>query len=363
MTVNERIYDIAVRHAINLLRQREGLVDTVEESVRVADRAFVKKIRIALSRLSKADLDRIATTGAYTTKAAKALEKLIREHGRNSLEAAEAALNPEVRDLMEMETGFWQQRINGVLPAALALGIAVPATSKLFKEYRQRLVGDLGGNPRSRLAGWASRRVDAITRTLRNAAPSGNPATILARIGGRSGILGLGYKGLGGEVRSIHNHATEVSKQVLADENDLIQDLVWVSVLDSRTSDICFSRNGMLINKELNGQVPPAHINCRSTTILGVKSWRQLQEKGLSNSARNALDGRLVGADSESSTTWFARQSKATQREILGPTRYKLYKEGGLKFPNDFINRKEDRINLDELRRREADAFDKADIE
>ena len=351
MTVNERIYDSAVKHAIYLLRLREGLVDRVEQRVREQDQKFIGQIATALAALSATDIRRIATTGQFTTRAAKRVLELIRAHGRASVVAAEDVLNPEIRETMEMEAKFWQTRVNRFLPNEAGLSLAIPTAAALFRLYRTRIAGDLGGTPRQRLSEWAARRVQALNRTLRGAQPNANPATIIADV---RRVMRLGYRGLGGEVRSLHNHAISQTAQGLVNENDLIQDLVWVSILDSRTSDICFSRHGKLVNKELGGQVPPAHINCRSETILGVKSWRQLELKGLPADARNELDGRLVGAqDAQSAETWFNRQSAATQREILGPARFKAFKEDGLNFPNDFINRNEDRWTLAELERRE----------
>lgn len=46
----------------------------------------------------------------------------------------------------------------------------------------------------------------------------------------------------------------------------LFETYEWVSVLDSRTTDICLSRNGK-IYPYATGPRPPAHYNCRSTII------------------------------------------------------------------------------------------------
>ena len=57
--------------------------------------------------------------------------------------------------------------------------------------------------------------------------------------------------------------------------------------------------------------VPPMHPNCRSSLI------------GLYENEE--LDGYR---EQDSYPTWFSKQSEAFQQEWLGPSRYKLYKDG-----------------------------------
>ena len=68
-------------------------------------------------------------------------------------------------------------------------------------------------------------------------------------------------------VRTAVQHTAAVAKsKVYADNDDLIDKYAWVSTLDSRTSPTCQARDGRVyvLGK---GPLPPAHYNCRSTTI------------------------------------------------------------------------------------------------
>ena len=268
---------------------------------------------------------------------------------------------------MSFEAEFWARRIEQTVPNEAGLNVVVPSAAALFAAYQARNItlGQIDRQvstlPHERWTQWARRRAEGLIGGFRGALQSSTNARTVSRAIGS--FLRLSDRGLAGEIRTQHNATTESAKLSLDEENDLIRDLVWVSVLDTRTSDICFSRNGLLINRELNGQTPPAHINCRSVTVLGLRSWRQLGLTGLPEEARNELDGRLVGVeDAESSETWFNRQTRTTQLDILGPNRLALFEEGGLRFPNDLINQDEDRWTLEELRARDPMSFEDAGI-
>ena len=58
---------------------------------------------------------------------------------------------------------------------------------------------------------------------------------------------------------------------------------------------------------------------------------------------------------------WLSAQSAELQDDILGPTRGKLFREGGLTLDN-FVNRQGDQIPLDELMKKHKAAFEAAGL-
>lgn len=60
--------------------------------------------------------------------------------------------------------------------------------------------------------------------------------------------------------------------------------------------------------------------------------------------------------------TWLQRQSAEFQDDVLGTTRARLFRQGGLKLDR-FVNRAGDEIPLAELARRDADAFRAAGLD
>jgi SPP1 gp7 family putative phage head morphogenesis protein len=78
--------------------------------------------------------------------------------------------------------------------------------------------------------------------------------------------------------------------------------------------------------------------NCRSTVIPVTKGNRKrLQER-------------------ETYQDWLKRQSKAVQDDILGPSRGKLYREGGYSVSR-FVDESGQKYTLDDLRKKDADTF------
>jgi hypothetical protein len=79
---------------------------------------------------------------------------------------------------------------------------------------------------------------------------------------------------------------------------------------------------------ELNGQRPPAHFNCRSTTVPVLKSLKELglSEREFSTSTRASMNGQVSAKETYS--TWFAKQDDKFQKSVLGKGRYELYKSG-----------------------------------
>lgn len=87
----------------------------------------------------------------------------------------------------------------------------------------------------------------------------------------------------------------------------------YISILDSRTCLSCSSFDGQEFNIT-SAPLLPMHYNCRCI-LVPVE-----------------LEG-----DYESYSAWFEEQSEDVQKEVLGKTRYKLYKENGIKI-TEFVN-------------------------
>jgi SPP1 gp7 family putative phage head morphogenesis protein len=59
--------------------------------------------------------------------------------------------------------------------------------------------------------------------------------------------------------------AIQNAAHVIGDKTALSPKYIWISVLDSRTTDICIGLNGRVFQRG-KGPLPPAHRRCRSTT-------------------------------------------------------------------------------------------------
>jgi hypothetical protein len=204
-------------------------------------------------------------------------------------------------------------------------------------------------------------------------------------------------------VRTAVNHTANTAREAVFDANpDVIDALRWSSVLDGRTTPICQANDGKLagvggkpVPASLAGpgtlltpeaQRPPAHPSCRSlmTAVIGGETVgerpfvrdtrtgkrRQLDfRKEARRTGRDVKEIRKEWVDKNvgripAKTTynqWMSRQPRAFQEEVLGKTKARLFREGGLKL-DKFVDRKGAELNLAELAALEPDAFVKAGL-
>lgn len=168
--------------------------------------------------------------------------------------------------------------------------------------------------------------------------------------------------GLRALVQTVTNHTSSVSRQQVYDENeDIIDGYQWVSTLDGRTTETCIALDGQIFDVG-EGPMPPAHWNCRSTTIPVVK--KKYSILGLANTQRPAVGNDGPEQDISAKTdygTWLASQPASFQDEVLGKTKGELFRNGGLSV-DKFVDHNYQPYTLDQLRQRESQAFEKAGL-
>lgn len=152
---------------------------------------------------------------------------------------------------------------------------------------------------------------------------------------------------------SINQVANAASQQVYEANQDITKKYRYVATLDSRTSAICRALDGREFEYG-KGPKPPQHFNCRSTTVAVI------DYKGLGFDppprGKRAAQGGMVPAD-QSYGQWLAKQSKATQAEVLGKSKVAYFEKLSAKHgPKDAIAKlvRDDgsELTLQDLRRR-----------
>jgi SPP1 gp7 family putative phage head morphogenesis protein len=175
----------------------------------------------------------------------------------------------------------------------------------------------------------------------------------------KDGITEVSRNSLRTVVRTAVTHTSNVARGELYKQNRrLIKGVEWVSTLDGRTSAICRSRDGMVFDVD-KGPRPPAHLNCRSTTIPIIKSWSALGVKGLPAGQRASMNGQVAGDLTYSS--WLRKQPKDFQEDVLGVKKAQLFRRGKIDLDR-FVDRNGKELTLDQLRQREPDAWEAAKL-
>jgi len=181
----------------------------------------------------------------------------------------------------------------------------------------------------------------------------------------KDGVTEISKKSLQTLVKTTLSHATNIGKQALWEGNDdLIKGVRWVSTLDSRTSAVCRFRDGQVgpvtaaqdFEQPAGTQPivplmarPPAHPNCRSTTIAVTKSWAELgiDLEEMPEGTKSSLSGKVPA--SMTYYEWLSTQSEKMQKEVLGEARFNLWKDGGVK-PEKFHDDEGSLLTLDQLK-------------
>jgi SPP1 gp7 family putative phage head morphogenesis protein len=157
-------------------------------------------------------------------------------------------------------------------------------------------------------------------------------------------------------VQTISN---EVRQETFKENSDLVRGVQWVSTLDGRTSDICIARSGLvwtLPDYKPDGHSvpwnpPPAHWNCRSTTIPVLPT---LKEMGVDPSTipaqtRSSIDGQ-VAADLTFADFLKGKPPEFAD-EMLGKGRAELWREGKITL-QQLLDQRGNPLTLQQLRKR-----------
>ncbi|MGB1215649.1 MAG: minor capsid protein [Pikeienuella sp.] len=356
MSVNDALRDAAIRHQIGLLRLSNATVSKVLALLeRVDARIAERLLREDITTLSRARQERLL----------KALRSIIESAHKNA--AGELVISLEglaeyeaefQLTILERETPLKLDWVNPTPSQVIAAVNSRPFQGKALKEWLADLPAGQFARVRNsiRMGVVEGRTTPEIVRDLRGTRAQGY----------RDGLLAIDKRHAETVVRTAVNHTANAARDALYGANsDLIKGVQWVATLDGRTSAVCRARDGQ-VYKVGKGPRPPAHPNCRSSTVPVLKSYRELglgidEIKG-TRFARRGMDGREMNgrvADDVTYDDWLRRQPKAFQEEVLGVKKARAFRKGLAL--DRFVDRSGQEYTLDELKRRDAAFFEGVD--
>ena len=208
--------------------------------------------------------------------------------------------------------------------------------------------------------GLATGTQDAVTRQINIGLATGEGTDqIVRRLRGtqrarfQDGVLQTSRRQAATVVRTAVNHVSNMAREATYSANDdVIDGIQWVSTLDARTSDICASLDGQVFGIA-EGPRPPAHHQCRSTTVPVLKSFRQLgiPIDEIPPGTRASIDGQVSAKVTYGE--WLRRQPVEVQNEVLGKGRAAVFRRGNVPIER-FIDQTLRPLTLRELLEREA---------
>lgn len=155
-------------------------------------------------------------------------------------------------------------------------------------------------------------------------------------------------------------HAAVTARQAFGNDNsDIIESKQFISVLDSRTSKQCQAIDHRIVplDSPLN---PPFHVNCRTSVVFILKKEFRGDESGSKRRAgKERIDAKMSYYD------WLLTQSEEFQNDVLGVTRAKLLRDGGLS-PEQFAKLSLDKnfnpLTLKQMKDKNPLIFEKAGL-
>lgn len=279
-------------------------------------------------------------------------------------------LNKDLRTLAIDTARFESNTFLVYSPANIS--IATPAPTQLWSAVTTNpltMTGVNGGQIlESFMDAWAAGDAELVTNAIRMGYMLGETNDqIIARIRGNAslnfadGVLAKNRAHAETVTRTAIQHvANSARAAVWAANDDIIDEYEWVATLDSRTTPLCRERDGKRFPVG-QGPMPPAHPNCRSTTVAVIKGefGRILDEEA----ERASVDGPVAG--NQTYYDWLKRQDSGFQDLALGPTRGKLFRDGGLsveEFSRLQLGKNFEPLTLEQMRKLKPKAFRRAGL-
>lgn len=392
VTANEQFFDALVRHQIGLLRMTGKVQNDVARLLDKTETAMADRIK---SRLS-------GRRGLNTPADVQRMQSLLKSIRATRLKAwkkVTAVWVRELREISKAEPLFLDAALKTVLPVTVET--TLPATALLetiatSKPFHGKLL-------RSWARNVAAADLARISDEVRIGMVLGESNQAIARrvvgtkaLQGADGATAATRRQAMAVTRTAVNAISNQSKRAFYEANKkLFSEELYVATLDSRTTPICSSLDGERFPVG-QGPIPPLHIQCRSLRIailddktLGARPMKPTTERGLlreytkgnglrSTTTRAGLPRGHKGAFDKFSRRrvreqigrvpakvtyqeWLTRQSAAFQQDVLGKTRARLFRRGGLTL-DKFVDAKGRRFTLAELARSDKAAFQQAGL-
>lgn len=356
LTANEKLVDMFMERAIDLLRLEAGTRDKVLVFLAELERELVGLV---------AKIDPTGTPDAARQK--KRLADLLAEiQGtiRGTYRDASTLLAREIREIIDAEATWTGNAINTATRASFV-------DVGLTRGFLQTLVSDVliqGAASKDWWGRQAGGLADKFADQMRAGMALGEAnGKLIERVRGKTGqpgIMNLARSSAERLVRASVQAAANTAREATYDENaDLISALEWSATLDTRTSPWCIVRDGLKYtpkeHRPMGHTVPwlegpgKIHWGCRSTSVPVLKSWRDLgiDEDEIPETTRASMDGQVPAA--MTFEQWLRKQSITRQDTVLGAGKADLWRRGKITF-RDLLDQNGRPLTTEELRAKTA---------
>lgn len=372
------ISNALTQHASYSFRASTAVVNRLNAEIDRLTRALTGELSERLEALTEAELGAFVA-GKYTTSRLKALKAEIDGWGKALAEAINAEWTTSAVALAGFEAAYVADLMSKALDDLPKVSIK---PRDLFRQALETPI--MGRHVQDMAQALAPKHVNQVYSLMRNGIASGQSNSDIIRA--LRGTAALNYKdGLTHSakrdvetfVRTARNHVSNVAGEEMWRELG-VKYVKRLAALEGRTCGVCAALDGLVYAIDDPKPAATLHPNCRCRYVASIDdevSGNRPFVRALKVKKRDGTDrfrsigdmtknqraeaGLKVGQVKATTTygKWFAGQDAAYQREWLGPSRYKLYKEGGMSLDRFVDIQAGKQYSLEELRHRDADTF------
>lgn len=346
-TVNQKLQNDAIRHAMLL----QGLQDNE-----------VKEILGFLNNEVYPDLEREIDRRLRANMSVKRFNEMKQQYSiilKEGYANASDKLKMDLKPIAVSEADFQVASLSRAT-SVVNLSFKTPSTRTLHALVNQDVRGQTIDKWFSDLSDSTA---DGITRNLKVGLAQGESIQRMTqRIRGtrakqfKDGVVGASRRHAETIVRtSVTDITTKAREETFKENEDIVKGVRWLSTLDAKTSDICQALDGT-VYKVGEGQRPPAHMQCRSTTVPITKSWKELGINLMEAppGTRSSLDGQIPATTKY--PEWLKGQPKSVQNIALGKGKAEIFRRGKLSNAQIFKARPQS-LTLKEMQKLEKQAI------
>ena len=322
MTNLDKLIQALAQHSAYSTRASTHAVNELLKLFNTQTNSMLDKLLILLLELS--DAERAALmAGKYTTPPLREIQSLINDWQSDVGQSIAEKFDEQIHAFAAQEAQYVTKlmQASGANAGAVA-GAAVVKAAKSKPVMGGRLIDEM-------LSSIDETSRNILLNTTRQGIADGlTNQQIIQRLRGTKaadyidGLLNAPRQSLDRDVRTIRNHIGNTAYAETYKKAG-IEWIQFVATLDGRTSKQCASLDGNRYKTSEPHPTPPMHPNCRSVTVPIFDEDEKLDGRRPENG-----DKRGTVSANETYASWFSKQSEAFQQEWLGPSRYKLYKDG-----------------------------------
>ncbi|WP_152634962.1 minor capsid protein [Acinetobacter nosocomialis] len=320
----QALLDALVSHQAYLYRLSSTEINNLLTQFDSLSNEMISKLRDLLDDLSDAEKTALMS-GQYTTPALKEVRTLVQTWQASVASGLLESFTVSATALAVYEATYQAKTL-------AEKAIEPNGKTLLSKAKKVPLSGGvLLDSIFARIADDTRQRVEQVIRD--GLSKDQTNQQIIQRIKGRKalnyqdGLLDQSRSQIATMVRTARSHVSNVALNETYTAIG-VEYVKFIATLDSRTSKICMGYSDKVYKKDEPHPVPPLHPNCRSILIpVTDEQGKTIGKRPFSNKVNG--EGEIGVVDSNTTFKgWFDKQDASFQKSWLGPSRYKLFKEG-----------------------------------